>query len=37
MLVFNGHKSHLSAKFQKFYKDYTIIALYLPAYSSHLT
>jgi len=37
MLVFNSYKSHLSTKFQKFYKDYAIIALYLPTYSLHLT
>ena len=37
MLVLNSYKSHLSTEFQKFYKNYAIITLYLPTYSSYLT
>jgi len=37
MLVLDGHKSHLSAEFQKFCKDHAIITLCLPTHSSHLT
>ena len=37
MLILDGYKSYLSAKFQKFYKDYAIITLYLSTYSLHLT
>ena len=36
MFVLDGYKSYLSTEFQKFYKDYTIITLYLPAYSFYL-
>ncbi len=37
MIILNGHKSHLSAEFQMFCKNHSIITLYLPAHSSHLT
>ena len=37
MIVLDGHESHLSAKFEEFYKEKNIITLCLPAHSSHLT
>ena len=37
MIVLDGYKSHLSAQFEKFYKEQNIITLYLPAHSSYIT
>jgi hypothetical protein len=37
MLVLDGHESHESAVFQKYYKANNIITLCLPTHSSHLT
>ena len=37
MLVLDGHKSYINAKFNKYYKANNIILLYLPPYSLHLT
>jgi hypothetical protein len=37
IVVLDGHESHLSAQFEEFCKDNSIITLCLPAHSSHLT
>src|SRR4051794_32409664 len=37
MLVLDGHKSHVSAKFEDYCKRNCIITLCLPSHSSHLT
>ncbi len=36
LLILNGHGSHVTPKFDLFCKDYYIITLYMPPYSSHL-
>ena len=36
LLVLDGHESHISAQFQKYCTDNKIIALCMPAHSSHL-
>ena len=37
MLVLDGHKSHINAEFNEYYKENDIIPVCLPPYSSHLT
>ena len=37
MLVLDSYKSYINAKFNKYYKENSIILLYLLAYSLHLT
>jgi hypothetical protein len=37
MLVLDGHKSHVNAEFDEYYKANNIVLLCLPPYSSHLT
>jgi hypothetical protein len=37
MLVLNGHKSHVNAKFNNYCKEKDIILLCLPLHSLHLT
>ena len=37
MIVLDGHESHHSVQFEEFCKEKNIIALCLPAHSSHLT
>ena len=37
MLVLDGHGSHMSVKFDKYCKAHNIVAVGLPAHSSHLT
>jgi DDE superfamily endonuclease len=36
LLILDGHESHISAQFQHYCKDHEIIALCMPAHSSHL-
>jgi hypothetical protein len=35
--MLDRHESHESAEFQEYYKAHSIITLYLPPHSSHLT
>jgi hypothetical protein len=36
LLIIDGHESHISAQFQQYCKEHEIIALCMPAHSSHL-
>ncbi|KAM5521907.1 transposase [Fusarium oxysporum f. sp. phaseoli] len=36
LLVLDGHKSHHSVDFERYYQDHKIITLCMPAYTSHL-
>jgi hypothetical protein len=36
LLILNGHESHHSADFKRYYKENKIITLYMPAHTSHL-
>ena len=36
MLIIDGHESHLSAEFDKYYKDNNIVTVSMPAHLSHI-
>ena len=37
MLVLDGYKSYVNAKFEDYYKENNIVTIYLPTHSSYLT